>query len=95
MKGKIHYSSVVHTVINVPFAKELVSLTRTAEKRHKPRYRMSYGRVVNCATVLLAKRDKCYKDREWCKLGQDKLQAKERKVKAEIGLGKENESRKL
>lgn len=42
-------------------------------------HRMSYGRVVNYATALLAGRNKCYKDGEWCKLGQDKLQVKERK----------------
>lgn len=33
MKGKIHYSSVVHTVINVPFAKELVSMTEGQQKK--------------------------------------------------------------
>lgn len=40
---------------------------------------MSYGRVANCATVLLEGRNQCYEDVEWRKLGKDKLQGKERK----------------
>lgn len=33
MKGKIHYSSVVHTVINIPFAKDLVSMTEWQQRK--------------------------------------------------------------
>jgi len=49
---------------------------------------MSYGRVANCATVLLEGRDQCHEDVDWHKLGKDKIQGKERKSSRKTFQGK-------